>query len=325
MHRHGRRRHRPGPHTGPGFGAAAETAAENAHLERRTRPQQLLDGLIGACKAALAAGTLPATGGLRPQIMATISYQDLLNRLETAATHGPQHHRPARDRAPAAPPTPAGTTRAPAAARIHHNGTPGPRQARCGTGTGTGTFTYTGPVTPATIRKIACDADIIPVLLGSEGRILDIGRTTRHLPAPHPQSHHRPRPRLHLPQLHHPRPLVRSPPHHLLVTRRPHQHRATAPSSAPITTTSSTKNNGPSTCNQASPGSSPHPTSTPPKNPAATTNSETDHQPPETQRRRTRLVSGRHGHTSARPHGLGLTLAIESSQRLNQRSARTQV
>ncbi|WP_258064537.1 13E12 repeat family protein, partial [Arthrobacter sp. ZGTC131] len=73
-----------GPHAGPGFGAAAENAAENAHLERRTRPQQLLDGLVGACKAALAAGCLPATGGLRPQIMATISYQDLLNRLETA-------------------------------------------------------------------------------------------------------------------------------------------------------------------------------------------------------------------------------------------------
>ena len=53
-----------------------------------------------------------------------------------------------------------------------------------GTATGTGTFTFTGPVTPATIRKIACDADIIPILLGSEGRILDIGRTTRIFP-PH--------------------------------------------------------------------------------------------------------------------------------------------
>jgi hypothetical protein len=53
-----------------------------------------------------------------------------------------------------------------------------------GAATGSGTFTYTGPVTASTIRKIACDADIIPVLLGSEGRILDIGRTTRIFP-PH--------------------------------------------------------------------------------------------------------------------------------------------
>ncbi|MEN8585476.1 hypothetical protein ABFP37_22550, partial [Burkholderia sp. RS01] len=56
-------------HAGPGFGAAAEAAADTAHLERRTRPQQLLDGLIGACKTALATATLPATGGLRPQVM----------------------------------------------------------------------------------------------------------------------------------------------------------------------------------------------------------------------------------------------------------------
>ncbi|MEN8582675.1 hypothetical protein ABFP37_08215, partial [Burkholderia sp. RS01] len=75
-------------HTGPGFGAAAEAAADTAHLERRTRPQQLLDGLIGACKTALATATLPATGGLRPQVMVTISYQDLLDRLETTATNG---------------------------------------------------------------------------------------------------------------------------------------------------------------------------------------------------------------------------------------------
>ena len=45
-------------------------------------------------------------------------------------------------------------------------------------------FAFTGPVTPATIRKIACDADIIPVVLGSEGRILDIGRASRVFP-PH--------------------------------------------------------------------------------------------------------------------------------------------
>ncbi|HKS00845.1 MAG TPA: HNH endonuclease, partial [Arthrobacter sp.] len=50
--------------------------------------------------------------------------------------------------------------------------------------TGSGTFTYTGPVTASTIRKIACDADTIPILLGSQGRILDIGRTTRIFP-PH--------------------------------------------------------------------------------------------------------------------------------------------
>jgi hypothetical protein len=119
-------------------------------LDRRTRPQRLLDGLVGACKTALATGVLPATGGLRPQVMVIIDYQYLLNRLETSA---------AQD------------TSRPGSSQ------PAPRTAN-------GTFVHTGPVTPATIRKIACDADIIPVLLGSNGRILDIGRTTRIFP-PH--------------------------------------------------------------------------------------------------------------------------------------------
>ena len=108
--------------------------------------------------------------------MVTIGYQDLLDRLEHATS--PRTPLPHTDQQPA-PRRPG--DRAPGNPRP-----PRPRQpARCtGTGTGTGTFTFTGPVTPATIRKIACDADIIPILLGSEGRILDIGRTTRIFP-PH--------------------------------------------------------------------------------------------------------------------------------------------
>ena len=51
-------------------------------LDLRSRPQKRLDGLVGACKVALAAGTLPAAGGLRPQVMVTIDYRDLLARLE---------------------------------------------------------------------------------------------------------------------------------------------------------------------------------------------------------------------------------------------------
>jgi hypothetical protein len=118
-------------------------------LDLRSRPQKLLDGLVAACKAALATGGLPAAGGLRPQVMATIDYRDLLTRL-------------------------GGTTGAAAT-----TGQPG-----TGTGTGTGTLLFTGPVTADTVRKIACDADIIPVVLGGEGQVLDIGRASRVFP-PH--------------------------------------------------------------------------------------------------------------------------------------------
>jgi hypothetical protein len=161
--------------------------APEPDLDRRTPAQQRLDGLVGASKAALAAGTLPATGGLRPQVMVTIGYQDLLNSIQTTASKGPRYattrnHRTNPDTRPTdtiwppdtdtwqATPQPSPDIRPPA-------NEPEPRP-------GSGTFTYTGPVTASTIRKIACDADIIPVLLGSQGRILDIGRTTRVFP-PH--------------------------------------------------------------------------------------------------------------------------------------------
>ena len=107
-------------------------------LDQRSRPQRLLDGLVGACKVALANGGMPAAGGLRPQVMATIDYRDLLSRLGGTE---PRHE-------------------------------------------GTGSLTFTGPVTASTVRKLACDADIIPVLLGGEGRVLDIGRASRVFP-PH--------------------------------------------------------------------------------------------------------------------------------------------
>ncbi|MBT2538608.1 HNH endonuclease signature motif containing protein [Arthrobacter sp. ISL-69] len=121
---------------------SGDTGTADPDLDWRTRPQRLLDGLVSGCKAALASGTLPAAGGLRPQAMVTIDYRDLLDRLEHATAQGPRYR------------------------------------------TGTGSFTFTGPVTAASVRKIACDADIIPVLLGSQGRVLDIGRTTRVFP-PH--------------------------------------------------------------------------------------------------------------------------------------------
>ncbi|MFC9351434.1 DUF222 domain-containing protein [Arthrobacter sp. NPDC057013] len=195
--------------------------------DRRTPAQQRLDGLVGASKAALAAGTLPTTGGLRPQVMVTVSYRDLLNSIQTTGNRGPRYNRnqpntPPTDRLqpnewqPSGPvllpgtwqpsepwPEPdttdtrqAADTDAPTGTRPSTNNAttdpPGINWSeinRSGTNlyttpTGSGTFTYTGPVTASTIRKIACDADIIPILLGSQGRILDIGRTTRIFP-PH--------------------------------------------------------------------------------------------------------------------------------------------
>ncbi|WP_400159042.1 DUF222 domain-containing protein [Arthrobacter sp. BPSS-3] len=143
-----------GTPSGAGDPFAAEPGVPDERLDLRTRPQRLLDGLIGACKAALATGGLPAAGGLRPQVMVTIDYRDLLTRLTTDSGIGDQ-------------------------TAVEGVAASGPLGLA-----GTGSLAFTGPVTAATIRKIACDADIIPVLLGSEGRVLDIGRTSRIFP-PH--------------------------------------------------------------------------------------------------------------------------------------------
>ncbi|MEV8041445.1 DUF222 domain-containing protein [Arthrobacter sp. NPDC080082] len=103
-------------------------------LDLRSLAQKRLDGLVGGCKVASGSDGLPAAGGLRPQVMVTIDYRDLLERIESSE--------------------------------------------------GTGTMLFSGPVTASTVRKIACDADIIPLVLGGEGRILDIGRASRVFP-PH--------------------------------------------------------------------------------------------------------------------------------------------
>ncbi|MCB5280866.1 DUF222 domain-containing protein [Arthrobacter sp. AL08] len=138
----------------PGLGGAAA-----AQLDLRSRPQRLLDGLVGACKVALATGSLPAAGGLRPQVMVTIDYRGLLALLRTSQdSRSNQTSRANRQ---------AGTSDSAGRTMAH-----------------TGSLLFSGPVNAATARKIACDADIIPVLLGSEGRVLDIGRATRVFP-PH--------------------------------------------------------------------------------------------------------------------------------------------
>ncbi|MEO3932246.1 DUF222 domain-containing protein [Micrococcaceae bacterium Sec7.4] len=147
------------PTGGPESAADGSEAGADVPLDLRSRPQKLLDGLVGACKAALAAGTLPVTGGLRPQVMVTIDYRALLTRLNAPGGSGGAHDG-ARE------------------------GGSGDSFQRGQVTAQTGSLLFTGPVTASTVRKIACDADIIPVLLGSAGQVLDIGRTTRVFP-PH--------------------------------------------------------------------------------------------------------------------------------------------
>ncbi|MCG2620896.1 HNH endonuclease [Arthrobacter sp. I2-34] len=91
-----------------------------------TRAQKLLAGLVDACRMALAADKLPATGGHRPQVMVTIDYEELKKQVG-----------------------------------------------------GTGQAVFGGLTSAGTVRRIACDADLIPVVLGGRGEVLDVGRAQR--------------------------------------------------------------------------------------------------------------------------------------------------
>ncbi|WP_336711344.1 HNH endonuclease signature motif containing protein [Arthrobacter sp. USHLN218] len=91
-----------------------------------TRPQQLLEGLVGSCRIALTTDKLPRAGGHRPQVMVTIDYQDLVKQIGTS-----------------------------------------------------GQAVFGGLITPRTVRKMACDADLIPIVLGGKGEVLDVGRAQR--------------------------------------------------------------------------------------------------------------------------------------------------
>lgn len=129
--------------------AGATDKAPETPVEDRTRPQIMLDALIAACETALRAGGLPRVGGLPPQLMITMGLEDL--------------------RAHLAPPAPGEgrDDRAPATA------------AR----TGLALLPHAGPVPAARVRRIACDADLIPVVLGGRSEIVDLGRRHRLVPA----------------------------------------------------------------------------------------------------------------------------------------------
>ena len=43
---------------------------------------------------------------------------------------------------------------------------------------------YGGAIHPSVARRIACDARILPIVLGGDGQILDVGRESRSFPVP---------------------------------------------------------------------------------------------------------------------------------------------
>ena len=66
---------------------------------------------------------------------------------------------------------------------------------------------------PETVRKLACDAAVIPAVLAADGHILDLAGRGALFTTAQVHGALATRPALHLPRLPDPRHLVRRPPH----------------------------------------------------------------------------------------------------------------
>ncbi|MET8549032.1 HNH endonuclease signature motif containing protein [Micromonospora zamorensis] len=91
----------------------------------RSPGQRRADALGEVCRLALRTGQLPDNGGDRPQLVVTVSLDELVN---------------------------------------------GVRAGILETGT---------PLTPGAIRRLACDAGVLPAVLGGDSQVLDVGRQRR--------------------------------------------------------------------------------------------------------------------------------------------------
>jgi Domain of unknown function (DUF222) len=91
----------------------------------RTPGQRYADALVELCRRQLAAGDLPTRGGERPQLMLTVSFDNLRAKV------------------------------------------------------GSGLLDNGNRLSPDAVRKLACDATVLPAVLDGDGQPLDLGRACR--------------------------------------------------------------------------------------------------------------------------------------------------
>ncbi|XKH54583.1 HNH endonuclease [Citricoccus nitrophenolicus] len=174
-------------------------------VDRRSRHQRQLDGLTSALMGALAlveGNGLPSSGGNRPLVMVTIDYETLAGQvvrsqaspgetstasMSTGYPRPPSPPEPPEASKPPDEPTKPGQPNEPSEpADPGKSGKTGEADVIPVGALDVGTFkseaAFTGPISPSTIRTLACDADILPVVMGGAGQVLDVGRTQRLFP-----------------------------------------------------------------------------------------------------------------------------------------------
>ncbi len=119
--------------------AAPPRAAEDPDALACTPARRRADALIALAEHYLRTADLPAVREQRPRVTVTATLDAL--RHDVAAARQPAGRDAARS--------------------------------------GGGRLTWGSPVTAATARALACDAEVIPAVLGTAGEVLDLGRSAR--------------------------------------------------------------------------------------------------------------------------------------------------
>ncbi|MGW5363547.1 DUF222 domain-containing protein [Actinopolymorpha pittospori] len=143
----------------------------------RSSERRQADAFAALLNQAQAAVDAPTRGSIRPRITVTISYKDLVTRLGYATLNsvltdsGPTHLKVK---------TQAGACGSCGAGDWARNAIDGDGSRGGSGGQALIGYRITGPPLSATlVRQLACDAEIIPVVLGGDGAVFDLGRGTR--------------------------------------------------------------------------------------------------------------------------------------------------
>ncbi|WP_192756542.1 DUF222 domain-containing protein [Actinopolymorpha pittospori] len=123
----------------------------------RSSERRYADAFAEFLGVAQAAANAPTRGSVRPRLTVTVNHDDLVARLGYATLNSVL------------------TDSGPAHLKVRTQGDEDGSGGRAVIG-----YRITGPPLSATlVRQLACDAEIIPVVLGGDGAVLDLGRGTR--------------------------------------------------------------------------------------------------------------------------------------------------
>jgi Domain of unknown function (DUF222) len=157
--------------------------------ETRSPCQRRADALVEVCRLALAAGELPDNGGDRPQVVVTIPFTALRDQvgagmLRPLRTHTDTSTDPDTGVGSGVPTGDPSPTAAVAGSGPNLTGSAPPPFGADVTAAGVGMLDDASALTAAAVRRLACDAAILPAVLGGQGQVLDVGRQRRTFTGP---------------------------------------------------------------------------------------------------------------------------------------------